>query len=157
MSRAEQVSRKYIEYERIRGLEEARKVVNWKGVQYYPVEGVSDETAESLYGVGQNKTGDKNGMWTKSPEIWQQVAISRNVALNCHTDDDFFLSCLTVAVDDKPYLRKCEPVQYFAFPEDGVAVALHPGDILIFNHAYHIALRRELIWMVMMSWFVRCI
>ena len=67
------------------------------------------------------------------PNIWQQAAFGRNIVLNAHTDDDFYLSCLTVLWDRKDYPMDCPKVQYFVFPADGVAVALRPGDVLLFN------------------------
>jgi hypothetical protein len=133
MARIEQMATEYIEHERICGLNEARNIVQWKEVQYCPIDDENKEGHQQHLSTSNCATKD-NKKLRKSPEIWQQVAISRNVALNCHTDDDFFLSCLTVAVDEKAYrIKNCEPVQYFAFPEDGVAIALRPGDILIFN------------------------
>ena len=59
-----------------------------------------------------------------------------------HTDDDSMLSSLTINVKHKhsskiAHLTKNDPVcQYFCFPELGLAVALHPGDILFFNPKY---------------------
>jgi hypothetical protein len=60
-----------------------------------------------------------------------------------HTDDDFFFSLMTTASchalrdDIDQYKLHAEVSNYFVFPEQGIAVALRPGDMLIFNPKYH--------------------
>jgi hypothetical protein len=62
--------------------------------------------------------------------------------LNTHTDEDFFYSVTTVPSayglreDIDRYQIDVEVCNYFTFPEQGIAVALRPGDILLFNPQY---------------------
>lgn len=112
----ESLTRPYIESQNLKGLSRANNVARWKVVSR---EREQDEECneDDLH-----------------PHIWQQAAFGRNIALNSHTDDDFFLSCMTVLWSRKDYpLKDCPVVQYFVFPEDGIAVALRPGDVLLFN------------------------
>jgi hypothetical protein len=66
-----------------------------------------------------------------------------NTYLSLHTDDDFFYSILTIALahalreDVDQYKMDADVSNYFVFAEQGVAVALRPGDMLIFNPKYH--------------------
>jgi hypothetical protein len=71
--------------------------------------------------------------------IWNSVAFGKNVFLNSHIDEDSFLSVTTVITDptNGSHYEKDDPiVQYFVFPEVGFAVALRPGDVLVFNPLY---------------------
>jgi hypothetical protein len=58
-------------------------------------------------------------------------------------DDDFFYSLTTTACshalrdDIDQYKMDAEFSNYFVFLEQGIAVALRPGDMLIFNPKYH--------------------
>lgn len=57
-----------------------------------------------------------------------------NVHLSCHTDDDFAYSVVTVHMGQHNYsVTEDNIIVYFCFPRLGMAVALRPGDILIFN------------------------
>ena len=57
-----------------------------------------------------------------------------NVHLSCHTDDDFAYSVVTVHMGQHDYsVTEDNIIVYFCFPWLGMAVALRPGDILIFN------------------------
>jgi hypothetical protein len=74
--------------------------------------------------------------------IWASLAAARNHYLNSHTDEDFFYSLLTIVSkhglqdDIDQYELNAEVCNYFTFAEQGVAVALQPGDILLFNPVY---------------------
>ena len=53
-----------------------------------------------------------------------------------HMDEDFFYSVVTVQAeksDGSLYSMSDDICYYFVFTEYGVAVALHPGDVLLFN------------------------
>ena len=53
-----------------------------------------------------------------------------------HLDDDFFLSVHQLNAGG--CLHKAETAQHFCFPTCGYAVALKPGDVLLFNpHVHH--------------------
>ena len=62
--------------------------------------------------------------------------------MNSHTDEDFFYSLTTTASahglkhDIDRYKVDAEVCNYFTFAEQGVAIALRPGDMLIFNPLY---------------------
>ena len=62
--------------------------------------------------------------------------------MNVHVDDDFFYSLTTIMSrhglreDVDKYRLDAEVSSYFAFPEQGITVALRPGDMLIFNPPY---------------------
>jgi hypothetical protein len=62
--------------------------------------------------------------------------------LNSHTDEDFFYSLTTTTSalglrhDIDRYTMDAEVCNYFTFAEQGVAVALRPGDMLLFNPLY---------------------
>jgi hypothetical protein len=71
-----------------------------------------------------------------SCHIWNSVAFGKNVFLNSHTDEDSFLSIttgITNPMNGSHYEKDDPVVQYFVFPEVGFAVALRPGDVLVFN------------------------
>ena len=59
-------------------------------------------------------------------------------------DEDFFYSVVTVQTkksDGSLYEMSDDICYYFVFTEYGVAVALHPGDVLLFNLVvYHSAM-----------------
>jgi hypothetical protein len=78
----------------------------------------------------------------KVTSIFAAIANAMNYVSGAHQDIDFFLSFLTVNVcglttKENPKYRLDSPVaHYFIFPEQGVAVALRPGDMLLFNPQY---------------------
>ena len=113
----EKATRPYLDPYMIRGIHKAKQSIGWKVMQPECID----------------EKSNKDSQQTDSPLIWQQAAFGRNVMLNSHTDQDFSLSCITVFWDKKTYTCSDEIVQYFVFPEDGIAVALRPGDILLFN------------------------
>jgi hypothetical protein len=69
-----------------------------------------------------------------------------NTILNLHTDDDFFYSILTLALayglrdDIDQYEINAAVSNYFMFAEQGIAVAMRPGDMIVFNPKYRHAL-----------------
>ena len=56
-----------------------------------------------------------------------------NVFLWCHTDLDFTLSIVQVNINNIDYCMDDKITCYFCFPRIGMAVALRPGDYLLFN------------------------
>jgi hypothetical protein len=74
--------------------------------------------------------------------IFGSLASGKNHYLNTHMDEDFFYSLTTVPSayrlreDIDRYWIDVEVCKYFTFPEQGIAVALRPGDILLINPQY---------------------
>ncbi|MCK7495298.1 MAG: hypothetical protein MZW92_32575 [Comamonadaceae bacterium] len=114
MNTIEELAKGYLPSDALRGIEKASLLGNWQKIE----------------------TG------TSPPNIWSSLAIALNYYLNAHTDQDFFYSLLTVASahglrqDINQYSMNTEICNYFAFPEQGIAVALRPGDMLLFNPQY---------------------
>jgi len=84
--------------------------------------------------------------------IWASIATSYNYVSPAHTDEDAFLSCLTVSYvpignGNKKYFYKLDmPVAvYFCIPEFNIAVGLRPGDVIFFNplHYHCVSQRTE--------------
>jgi hypothetical protein len=77
-----------------------------------------------------------------SQSIYGSLANRKNVYLNTHTDEDFFYSLTMVPSayglrkDIDRYRVDAEICNYFTFAEQGIAVALRPGDTLLFNQQY---------------------
>jgi hypothetical protein len=73
--------------------------------------------------------------------LWSSVATSYDYASATHTDNDFFLSMLTVTTSEHTISNQYaydQPIAlYFNFPELGLSVGLRPGDQLIFNPLYY--------------------
>jgi hypothetical protein len=114
MNRCEELAKGYLPSDALRGIEKARLVGNWCKI----TQGASP------------------------PNIWSSLAIALNYYLNAHIDEDFFYSLLVLAsahglqehIDR--YRMNAEVCNYFTFPEQGIAVALRPGDMLLFNPLY---------------------
>ena len=68
-----------------------------------------------------------------SARYYNGVGFGVNVFLRCHTDKDFTMSIVQVHLDNVMYHNEDRIVCYFTFPRLGIAVALRPGDILMFN------------------------
>ena len=67
-------------------------------------------------------------------------AAARDVCLNCHTDEDSMYGIVSPIDANKSdrFRWESDICCYFSFPEFGFAVALRPGDILLFNPTtYH--------------------
>lgn len=70
------------------------------------------------------------------------ISVSKNYMSSAHTDNDFFFSTLTLrhACSSKLFdgkdMNSAEnppPAHHFIFPTLGIAVAVRPGDVLVFN------------------------
>lgn len=70
---------------------------------------------------------------SRRSRVFGGIAFGVNVHLDCHTDDDYVRSVTTVHVKKEKYHLIDDIVVYFGFPRLGYAVALRPGDVLIFN------------------------
>jgi hypothetical protein len=112
MSQCEEVAKGYVSSNEMRGLRIAQLLGGWP-----EIEGVASQS------------------------IWGSLACGKNYYLNSHLDDDFFCSFSTIASsgglrqDINRYSMDAEVCNYFTFPEQGVAVALRPGDM--FNPRYY--------------------
>ena len=113
MTRCQDVANGYIQSSELRGIQMAKLITGW---------------------------GELDGGTPQS--IWGSLASARNHYLNSHTDADFFYSLLTTVSahglrdDIDRYRTDAEVCNYFTFAEQGIAVALRPGDILLFNPLY---------------------
>lgn len=68
--------------------------------------------------------------------ILASIAVGCGSYLNAHKDDDAFLSVITSQAEEiDHYELDADIVTYFCFPDQGYAVALRAGDVLIFNSA----------------------
>ena len=61
------------------------------------------------------------------------IGFGINVFLRCHVDHDFTMSIVQVHIENHSYQVDDRIICYFAFPRIGIAVALRPGDFLLFN------------------------
>jgi hypothetical protein len=62
------------------------------------------------------------------------VAFGCNVYLQCHVDEDFTLSIAQIHLKGKDkYCVDDDIVVYFCLAEDGIAVAMRPGDFVLFD------------------------
>jgi len=70
-----------------------------------------------------------------------------NVHLRTHVDADFTMSIVQFHIDNQDIVIYHKVICYFEFPRIGVAVALRPGDFLLFNphepHSISSCCRRE--------------
>jgi hypothetical protein len=114
----------YLRSNELRGLGVAKTLGAWTEI-------VGD-TARGLFEI----VGDA------AKGIWASLACGLNYFLNSHTDEDFFYSLTTVVsveglmAEIDRYAMDAEVCNYFTFAEQGIAVALRPGDMLIFNPMY---------------------
>ncbi len=73
--------------------------------------------------------------------LWPSAAITYDYASAAHNDQDFYFSLINVTtsegLDNSKYWLNQPIAQYFIFPQIGIAVALRPGDNLIFNPLYY--------------------
>ena len=65
--------------------------------------------------------------------IYGAFACGKNVYLAAHTDQDYTYSSTSVHWTKKSYTLEDDVIAYFAFPRLGIAIPLHPGDVLFFN------------------------
>ena len=110
LKRAEYAFDRYMNTDIIRHISCARSRVNFK-------------TMEPSPSSSHQKTG----------RYYSGLGFGINVFLRCHVDRDFTMSIVQVHVDDHIYQVDDKILCYFAFPRIGIAVALRPGDFLLFN------------------------
>jgi hypothetical protein len=114
MNRCENAAKRYLPSNEIRGLRIAQLLGDWP---------------------------ERSGGSMES--IWGSLACGKNYYLNSHVDNDFFYSLTTVVskwglqLNVDKYDLDAEVCNLFTFAEQGIAVALRPGDMLIFNPLYH--------------------
>jgi hypothetical protein len=114
MNACQEVANGYIRSEELRGIQFAKRLLRW------------DEMRGSRPGT-----------------VLQSFSMALNTCLCDHTDEDFYHSVLTTASimalkeEIDQYEMNADVSNYFVFAEQGIAVALRPGDILIFNPKYH--------------------
>jgi hypothetical protein len=114
MTACHEVANGYIKSEELRGIQITKLLLQWSGMQGCGPKSVLPSFSQAL-----------------------------NTYLSLHTDDDFFYSILTTASahalreDIDQYNENADVSNYFVFAEQGIAVALRPGDMLIFNPKYH--------------------
>ncbi len=71
--------------------------------------------------------------YQKTARYYNGLGFGINVYLRSHIDRDFTVSIVQAHIDNHVYQVDNKIVCYFAFPRIGVAVALQPGDFLLFN------------------------
>ena len=98
---------------------------------------------ERKFPTMKTNNDDKPADGQKQASFFASVASAQNYCSPAHIDDDFFLCMLTIHTDRTEITNDMYVAQYFCFPEVGVAVALRPGDMLIFNprHPHCVSLR----------------
>jgi len=95
--------------------------------------------SKSLFGIGLVKeiTGYSGFSMNHNNEqlesnIWTSLAMAKNVLMNAHTDEDFFMGGITVFSEDG-YTEDDKILQFFCFPYMGIAILLRHGDVLLLN------------------------
>ena len=68
-----------------------------------------------------------------SCHMYGAISAGLNAHLSCHVDEDFNYSVAVVLKQHHTCSLEDHVVNYFCFPTLGLAVAMRPGDILIFN------------------------
>jgi hypothetical protein len=69
----------------------------------------------------------------KDARYYNGLGFGINVYLRSHIDADFTMSIVQAHIDNHDYANDDKIICYFAFPRIGTAVALRPGDFLLFN------------------------
>jgi hypothetical protein len=69
----------------------------------------------------------------KTARYYNGLGFGINVYLRSHIDRDFTMSIVQAHIDNHAYQVDDKILCYFAFPRIGIAVALWPGDFLLFN------------------------
>ena len=69
----------------------------------------------------------------KDARYYSGLGFGINVYLRSHIDADFTMSIVQAHIDNHDYANDDKIICYFAFPRIGAAVALRPGDFLLFN------------------------
>jgi len=65
-------------------------------------------------------------------KFWTSIALSKNILMSQHTDDDFFLGAVSV-LSETGFDAHNEILQYFCFPGLGISVPLRHGELIMFN------------------------
>jgi hypothetical protein len=116
------LARKYLPYGLLHSLKEAKEMCD-DSICY-----VDPHANQSIYST-----------------IWSSIATTFNYMSPAHIDEDAFMSVLFVTnvskteelQENSKYNMDQNVAFYFCFPTVGVAVALRPGDVLLFNPIYH--------------------
>ncbi len=82
-------------------------------------------------------TATNGGDVVLESKIFNAISYTKNAHLSCHTDMDFTQSVITCYKDGHACDIDDDIVAYFCFPRIGMAVAMRPGDILVFNPREH--------------------
>ncbi len=69
----------------------------------------------------------------KLGRYYNELGFGINVYLRSHIDRDFTMSIVQAHIDNHDYQVDDRILCYFAFLRNGTAVALWPGDFLLFN------------------------
>jgi hypothetical protein len=112
----------------IRGIREAHKYVQWQTIG----QNVKDSEIE------------QESKYSHNVKLWAAAAASKNYQSASHVDNDFFYSAFTVVCHDdmdvtekvanhSVYRKNLPPALYFCLPKKGVAIAMRPGDYILFN------------------------
>jgi len=95
--------------------------------------------SKSLFGIGKVKEmvgysgfSMNHNIEQSESSIWTSVALAKNVLMNAHTDEDFFMGGIT-ALSEDGYTDDDKILQFFCFPNLGIAIPLRHGDVLLFN------------------------
>jgi hypothetical protein len=114
MNQCQEVANDYIKSKKLHGIQMAKLILKWR----------------SIKGCGPGS-------------IWPSFSQALNTYLTAHMDNNFFYSLMTTACshalrdDIDQYKWHAEVSNFLVFPEQGIKVALRPGDMLIFNPKYH--------------------
>ena len=114
LAKVESIMSSYVPSEELRQLNLGRELLGYKTMT--PSHGTKDEHELIL-----------------PLKIFGGIAFGFQVHNKIHTDDDYSRSVVSVHVENFQYRFLNHIVAYFCFPRIGIAVALRPGDILIFN------------------------
>jgi hypothetical protein len=71
--------------------------------------------------------------YQKTARYYNGVGLGINVHLRSHIDQDLTMSIVQAHTNNHNYQVNDKVLCYFAFPKIGMAVALRPGDFLLFN------------------------
>jgi ectoine hydroxylase-related dioxygenase (phytanoyl-CoA dioxygenase family) len=71
--------------------------------------------------------------YQKTARYYNGLGFGINVYLRSHIDQDFTMSIVQAHTNNHDYQVNNKILCYFAFPRIGMAVALRPGDFLLFN------------------------
>ena len=71
--------------------------------------------------------------YQKTARYYNGLGFGINVYLRSHIDQDFTMSIVQAHTNNRDYQVNDKILCYFAFPRIGMAVALRPGDFLLFN------------------------